>query len=195
MTWIVKLGGSLHADPALQNWLEMLARFGRGKVVIVPGGGPYADQVRTAQRHWRFDDQIAHHMALLAMEQFGLQLMGMMNSALSGVASLNEIQRHLAEGSIVTWMPSAAVLSAPDIAANWNVTSDSLAAWLAKNLQATRLVLVKSCAVPAGATVEDLAATGIVDGVFLESCSALHCQIDVVAKDEWERVSRVLAES
>ena len=194
MTWVVKLGGSLHADPALQNWLDMLASFGKGKVVIVPGGGPFADQVRVAQRRWGFNDKTAHHMALLAMEQFGLQLMGM-NSALVGASSLSDIQRHIAESRVVIWMPSETVLSAPDIAANWNVTSDSLAAWLAKKLDAARLVLVKSCAIPAGARLVGLAASGIVDAAFVESCGELSCQIEVVEKDAWERVSLTLTGS
>lgn len=194
MTWVVKLGGSLHADPALQNWLAMLLRDGGGKVVIVPGGGPFADQVRVAQRRWGFNDKTAHHMALLAMEQFGLQLMGM-NSALVGASSLSDIQRHIAESRVVIWMPSETVLSAPDIAANWNVTSDSLAAWLTKKLDAARLVLVKSCAIPAGARLVGLAASGIVDAAFVESCGELSCQIEVVEKDAWERVSLTLTGS
>ncbi|MFA7096705.1 MAG: aspartate kinase, partial [Gammaproteobacteria bacterium] len=40
--WIVKLGGSLAQNPALKDWLEVLARDGAGRVVVVPGGGPSA---------------------------------------------------------------------------------------------------------------------------------------------------------
>jgi 5-(aminomethyl)-3-furanmethanol phosphate kinase len=66
MIAVIKLGGSFSADPMLKLWLDTIVEHGNGKVVIVPGGGPYADEVRAAQRCWHFDDAIAHRMALLA---------------------------------------------------------------------------------------------------------------------------------
>ena len=47
---VVKLGGSLHASPALAHWLTALKRYPR-PLTIVPGGGPFADAVRAAQPH------------------------------------------------------------------------------------------------------------------------------------------------
>ena len=47
-------------------------------------------------------------------------------------------------GNGVVWKPSEMVLADEDILMNWDVTSDSLAAWLAVKLNAQHLVLVKS---------------------------------------------------
>jgi dihydroneopterin aldolase len=59
------------------------------------------------------------------------------------------------------------VLDAPDIPVSWDVTSDSLAAWLADKLGARRLVLMKQVALPPDpAGADDLAARGIVDKAF-----------------------------
>jgi dihydroneopterin aldolase len=59
------------------------------------------------------------------------------------------------------------VLDAEDIAPTWEVTSDSLAAWLGGRLGGGRLFLVKHARAPAGRTnVEELAALGIVDDAF-----------------------------
>ena len=44
--WVVKIGGSLSHDPALREWLTQLWEVGGGRVVIVPGGGDFADTVR-----------------------------------------------------------------------------------------------------------------------------------------------------
>ena len=44
----------------------------------------------------------------------------------------------------------------------WDVTSDSIAAWVAIQLRASQLILLKSCSVPV-ATVSELARQGIVD--------------------------------
>jgi aspartokinase-like uncharacterized kinase len=63
-------------------------------------------------------------------------------------------------------MPTRMVLADPAIAASWDITSDSLAAWLAGKLGARRLVLVKSVLVANGATAAALARRGIVDPAF-----------------------------
>ena len=39
---VVKLGGSLSGAPELKAWLAALAGAA-GRVVLVPGGGPFAD--------------------------------------------------------------------------------------------------------------------------------------------------------
>ena len=70
---IVKFGGSLAQTPHCAAWLEVLAAW-RGPLIVVPGGGPFADAVRAAQAAMGFDDAVAHRMALLAMEQFAVAL-------------------------------------------------------------------------------------------------------------------------
>ena len=106
---VVKLGGSFAYSDYLQDWIEALAACA-GRVVIVPGGGPFADAVRRAQTQMRFDDRAAHHMAVLAMEQYGRALASF-NSALSLADSADAIQRDLSEKRVPVWMPSAMVLN------------------------------------------------------------------------------------
>ena len=162
--WVVKLGGSLHQSRYLRRWLGVLAEGG-GAVVIVPGGGPFADQVRALQKRRRFDDAAAHHMALLAMEQYG-RMLAALQPRLRLADSRAELARARRAGQAAVWMPTRMVLADPAIAASWDITSDSLAAWLAGKLRASRLVLVKSVAVTNGATAADLARRGIVDPAF-----------------------------
>ena len=75
--WIVKLGGSLIGSPALKGWLDKLVQFGDGKVVIVPGGGLFADAVRNAQSKTGINDETAHQMALVAMDQYAALMAGL----------------------------------------------------------------------------------------------------------------------
>src|SRR4051795_8041241 len=70
---VVKLGGSHAFCEHLAPWVAAIAGCA-GDVVVVPGGGPFADAVRDAQPKIGFDDDAAHHMALLAMEQYGCAL-------------------------------------------------------------------------------------------------------------------------
>jgi aspartokinase-like uncharacterized kinase len=161
---VVKLGGSFAFSEQLRNWIEALAACG-GEVVIVPGGGPFADAVRLAQTRMGFDDRAAHQMALLAMEQYGRALASF-NSALSPAASVSAIRQHLDADRVPVWMPSSMVLSA-DVAQSWDVTSDSLAAWLAARIGADRVFLVKHAKnTSARAALKDLIAAGIVDEAF-----------------------------
>jgi len=162
---VVKLGGSFAFSAHLRDWLEALATCA-GHVVIVPGGGLFADAVRAAQPRMGFDDGTAHHMALLAMEQYGRALIGL-SDLLSPAESAEAIRRDLAAKHVPVWMPTRMVLSATDIAPTWETTSDTLAAWLAGKIGAGRLLILKHGEFASGAARgEDLAAMGVVDDAF-----------------------------
>jgi aspartokinase-like uncharacterized kinase len=164
--WVVKLGGSLAHSPKLEDWLDLLAAHGGGRVVIVPGGGPFADLVRDAQERWRFDEASAHRMALLAMDQYGLMLAGMQPELVVAQAA-ETMHAALRNARVPVWLPTRMLEQATDVEPGWQVTSDSLAAWLATRLSAERLILVKSCALPpAPVSAERLAGSGIVDAAF-----------------------------
>jgi len=126
---VIKLGGSFAFSADLGNWIAAIAGCG-GSAVIVPGGGPFADAVRAAQVQMGFDDRTAHRMALLAMEQYGCAIKSL-HEALSLAGSLDSIRRGLAGHQVPVWLPTQMALSATDIPPSWDVTSDSLAAWLA----------------------------------------------------------------
>ena len=72
--WVVKLGGSLFDAPALRQRLAELATLPGPARIVVPGGGPFADAVRALQPALAVGDLVAHRMAILAMQQFGLAL-------------------------------------------------------------------------------------------------------------------------
>jgi aspartokinase-like uncharacterized kinase len=100
------------------------------------------------------------------MEQYGRMLAGL-QPGLQPAASRREIAQARRAGQTAVWMPTRMALADPSIAASWDITSDSLAAWLAGNLRADRLVVVKSVALAEGsvsATV--LARRGVVDPAF-----------------------------
>jgi aspartokinase-like uncharacterized kinase len=135
---VVKVGGGV-GDDALRPLCATLAALGaRHELLVVPGGGRFADAVREADRRIGLSDAAAHRMAILGMEQFGLVL------------------RDLGAPQVV--MPASLALDA--LPESWQVTSDSIAAWVAADAGAGRLVLVKAADSPLGAelTVAELAA-------------------------------------
>ena len=141
--WVIKLGGSLLSSGRLNEWLSIIVEFGKGKLVIVPGGGCFADQVREAQKKWRFDDKAAHQMALLAMEQTAYLLKSVAPD-LSLTDSTEGIEEVVNLNKVPVWLPCKMIDTCQDITSNWNVTSDSLALWLAGKLNAEHTMLVKS---------------------------------------------------
>ncbi len=163
---VVKLGGSLARAGTLGSWLPVVVDRGGGRCVIVPGGGEFADAVRAAQRRLRFSDHAAHRMALLAMEQYALLLRDLA-PALCPCDSVAQIGAALAANRVALWLPYTMVDADRALPESWEVTSDSLAAWLARRLEAKRLVLVKSVAAPAPPlSPERLAALRLVDPAF-----------------------------
>jgi aspartokinase-like uncharacterized kinase len=191
--WVVKLGGSLLGTPELKEWLAMLVRQSDGRVVIVPGGGVFADTVRDVQHRIGIDDIAAHHMALLAMEQYGLVLKSI-QPGLALAASELEIAERSWQHRAIVWMPARMVLAEENIPRNWAVTSDSLAAWLAGKIGADRLVLVKQLDVAQEPTLASrLMADGVLDTAFAEFASGLTCPIHIVGKAEHAVLASALA--
>lgn len=141
--WIVKIGGSLLGSPELERWLAIFAKFSDGNIIIVPGGGVFADAVRDAQKLSKISDACAHRLAVLAMDQYGL-LLANMNPLLATARTQLEIDERTWQHRGIVWLPSHMVLSDDSIPQSWDVTSDSIAAWLAQKLNAQHLILVKS---------------------------------------------------
>lgn len=162
---VIKLGGSLAESGVLVSCLDTIGQRYADGVVIVPGGGAFADQVRLAQRHWRFDDGTAHAMALLAMQQMALLFKGL-KPDFSIAGSVAAIQEQLCRQKIVIWSPDIVELDKAGIQASWDITSDSLAAWLAGALSADGLILVKSAEIDASLDIDKLAEQDIVDQAF-----------------------------
>lgn len=164
--WVLKLGGSLLETGELPETLKQLSEHGAGQVVIVPGGGVFADQVRLLDKELKLDDLTAHRLALRAMEEFG-ELLITMNSCLHAAESLEAINYWLDQDQIPVWFPYKMTFDNPAIKASWDITSDSLSFWLASQLECQNLVLLK----PAEPQENNYSAaylsnSGFIDGAF-----------------------------
>jgi len=189
--WIVKLGGSLNSDPRLAEWLELLVQLGGGRVAVVCGGGAFADQVRRSQAHWRFSDLAAHNMAVLAMAQTTYMAQAL-NPKLQLAPSKAEIRDVLRSGHTALWLPTELLRERPTAHTNWDVASDSIALDLARKLNAERLVVVKSCAIDAAASLAELTQDGILDRRFASFAKGAAFPIDIVHKDDLARMRSLL---
>jgi aspartokinase-like uncharacterized kinase len=187
---IVKLGGSLAHTQRCAAWLDVLAAWG-GPLILVPGGGPFADGVRAAQAAMRFDDAAAHRMALLAMEQFGIALAA--HAKVFVLAnSCEEMNSAVRAKKIPVWLPASMVLAASEVPEAWDMTSDSLAAWLAGVVGAHRLLLIKSRDMAAPVSANDLAADKVVDPLFTRFAARSHAEVWLAGPASLKSAARIL---
>jgi 5-(aminomethyl)-3-furanmethanol phosphate kinase len=136
MLTVVKLGGGV-GDSALPALCTTLGELGeRHPLIVVPGGAGFADAVRDADRRFGLRAPTSHRMAILGMEQFGWLL----SDLIPGAVRCADLAR-VAAGRTTVLLPAALPLD--ELPASWQVTSDSIAAWVAGQLGAGRLVLVK----------------------------------------------------
>jgi len=138
---VVKVGGGLAreaGDGALRTLCRAIGDAGaRHPLLVVPGGAAFADAVREHDRRFDLQAATSHRMAILAMDQFGWLL----SDLIPGGVACTDVAVS-ARGRIPVLLP-AALLAADPLPASWEVTSDSIAAWVAGVANAARLVLVK----------------------------------------------------
>jgi aspartokinase-like uncharacterized kinase len=97
-------------------------------VLIVPGGGKFADLVRRLN----VSDTAAHWMAIAGMEQFGWYIASHGVPATAGITLPPEV---------TVLLPYCALRRVDPLPHSWNVTSDTIAAWVANELSADLLLL------------------------------------------------------
>jgi aspartokinase-like uncharacterized kinase len=187
---VLKLGGSLLETGRLAAVLEQVAQRTR-PVIVVPGGGPFADQVRQSQAANGFDDATAHRLALFAMHQMANVIVSR-TPHFATAASREEFGLVGASGMVPVWVPAPMAGAAPDIPKSWDMTSDSLAAWLAGEVGAAHVALVKSCPVDPDAGLERLAAMGVVDPLFAGIVERSGLTWSVLGDGETARLTRLL---
>jgi aspartokinase-like uncharacterized kinase len=139
---VVKVGGALLNTTDTFAWAvrELACAPRDGSVLVVPGGGPFADAVRAVDQRVGLSDSAAHWAAVLAMNQYA-----------------HVLATHLPRAAVVETVPMTAERSddlpvlAPyawlrctdPLPHSWDVTSDSIAAHVARATGARRLILMK----------------------------------------------------
>lgn len=143
---IFKLGGSLvhHGNGEIIRRLgDILTAFSTiTPLLIVPGGGPFADTVRKFGEQLELGAETCHFMALSAMDQYAFLLRDLIPES-----RLTDLE-HMApaDTGLQILLCSRLIGHVPvnDLARSWDVTSDSIAAYLAQRLNSSMLVVIKS---------------------------------------------------
>ncbi len=171
---VVKLGGSLFDQPGFRvlfrSWLE---KYHGEVILIVPGGGRFANAVRQYDSVHQLGEETSHWLALQSM-----------------VLSAHFLKSLWPDGEIVSMVPTSPgmfILNAhayfaqhDGVPHSWAVTSDSLAAVVAQRTNATRLILWKSVELQVGLSWGEAAERGFVDDYFPEAVKNATFEIEWV---------------
>ena len=176
---VAKLGGSLLALDDLAHRLEdWLGHEPPAKTVMIVGGGPPVEMLRRWSIKRRWSKEQSHWSAIHVM---GINARRMTQSAddwplISDLGQAMNDDSPLVVLDVEDALRSQESGGGASLPYSWEVTSDSIAAWLAIQLGTEELVLFKSVSAK-GADLEELSANGVVDSYFPEAAAGLVVRI------------------
>jgi len=139
---VIKIGGSLSQNPEtlreLCQKISLLAN--KHRIIIIPGGGKFADCVRETDKQFSLTETTAHHMAILGMNQYGLLLADLIPNSQT-IDTLEEA-KNIKKG-LAIFLPSKIMTQNEELPKSWEVTSDSITVYIAKKLETNKILLIK----------------------------------------------------
>jgi 5-(aminomethyl)-3-furanmethanol phosphate kinase len=139
---LIKVGGSLALHPEkLRILCEKLSEVSKKhKLIVVPGGGEFADVVRSLDKRFSLSCGVSHRMAILGMDQYGLVLSDLIRNSVV-LSKLEEIEHFLDMDKVPVFLPSSLMFDLDPLENSWDVTSDSIAVYLADRLHVCKVLL------------------------------------------------------
>jgi len=123
---VLKMGGSLLES--VPEIVRVIGIFPGAPILVVPGGGPFAERVREIGP----PQDEAHWMAIAAMEQYGWFISSW------GLQATDSLR---VPASPRVFLPYRSMRERDPLPHTWDVTSDTIAAWVAYTLQVDLIVL------------------------------------------------------
>ena len=140
---VIKIGGSLALHPEklriLCNRLSSASK--KHHILVVPGGGEFADVVRTVDTRFNLSNSVSHQMAILGMDQYGYLLSDLISGSLV-VNQIDQVQNIFDSHKCPIFLPSNIMLKNNSLEKSWNVTSDSIAVHIADQAHIKKVILV-----------------------------------------------------
>ena len=139
---VVKVGGSLAAKPEKLSILmkTLCGSLKESSAVVVPGGGEFADVVRVVDKRFYLSCEASHRMAILGMDQFGMLLADLTPNSVA-VRAFKDVKDALDMGKLPIFLPSNMMFVEDPLENSWDVTSDSIALYIAHRLNASKVLL------------------------------------------------------
>ncbi|ODS42178.1 MAG: hypothetical protein MSIBF_02250 [Candidatus Altiarchaeales archaeon IMC4] len=137
---VIKFGGSLFKNNSVVNRivqvLEEIAK--KQPILIIPGGGIFADAVRQMDKNLLLEPETAHELAIKAMDMTAV-LLTKFSKKFRIVDNPDD-----AEKNTISVLLASGYAPVKKLRPSWDATSDSIAALVAGETKAEKCVLLKS---------------------------------------------------
>lgn len=138
MVTVVKIGGSLFPEHT-QELCDKLTESNE-KIVLVSGGGSFANLLREYNTDYGYSDDVNHWSAIRCMDIIG-ELIADKNKNVEAINDIDSIEEVHNRGKIPLLLCYDILKNEDPLIHSWNVTSDSIACWLAYRINAKLLIL------------------------------------------------------
>jgi len=144
-TALFKIGGTILED--FENLNSTISQFSQlfGKdviqrIILIPGGGSFANFVRKIYSELKLTDELAHWMSIISMDYNGIEL----GKKFPKLEIFEEYDKLKEIGkSFCIFLPYQFLKENDKLPHSWDVTSDSITLFLAKKLGLNECFLIK----------------------------------------------------
>ncbi len=145
-TIIAKIGGKIFENH--ENLEYTLNQFKKllyekkviDKLIIIPGGGSYANFIRILDRKLDIGDDLSHWMAIFAMNCNGDAI----SREYKDIKCIKDIEELKESNEFISiFLPFDFIFQTDELPHSWSVTSDSLAIYIASILKLNHCFLIK----------------------------------------------------
>lgn len=195
---VIKVGGSLFDLPDLSQRLKTLLNDVVSEpCVLIAGGGSVADTIRAWDKCHRLGAERAHRLAVQSMSLTA----SFLGTLLPGVPFVRDREalrsaNHSEQAILFDLATLVLATGCCPLPAAWDVTSDSLAAWLALETGAAKLILLKSLDLPEPQMpLTAASSSGLVDRYFPEVATRelridwINLRREPLTRQRWEPLS------
>lgn len=138
MVTVVKIGGSLF--PEHVNRLCECFKKSKEKIILINGGGDLANILREYHEEYNYSNNVNHWTAIECMNIIG-KLIADKNRNITLIKKLDEIVLVHKTDKIPLLLTYDLLKEEDPLDHSWNVTSDSIACWVASKINAKLLIL------------------------------------------------------
>ncbi len=142
---VFKIGGKILDD--FENLKSTISQLNQlyddnvfDKIIIIPGGGSFANFIRKIYSELKFTEEIAHWMGIISMNYNGLELSKKYPN-LQIIENLNQLKENRKIFCIL--LPYEFIKENDELPHSWDVTSDSISLFIAKELELNECFLIK----------------------------------------------------
>jgi aspartokinase-like uncharacterized kinase len=142
---IFKIGGKIleNSEDLNSTVSQLIHLYDKGiikKIILIPGGGSLANFIRKVYSELKFTEELGHWMGVISMNYNGIEL-GKKFPELEVIEEINKLKK--LDKSLCIFLPYRFLKEIDILPHNWDVTSDSITLFLAKELEITQCFLIK----------------------------------------------------